>query len=327
MVLRLPRSVQMATLDDNELAQLASAGDLFTANAGDLLFRQGMRADALYIVMQGRLEIATRIPGDDAAVVSTIGPGEMVGEFALLDDGPRSASVIAVELSEGLRIERSHILAARAEGLPWARAVMDALRLLVARRTRATLDGIVAAPSRGRANLRTAGAGAPIRQIVDDEYAAHLSKMPRLRDLADRASELVDCGTWLAAGRGSLMTDTGGEPGPLLLVVRGALRTAMRRPGGIEQVAIYGPGELAGLVALLDGKHQPLLIEAAEDALLFAIDQRRFEALRAAHSPLGYALFDAIGRQLVRDQRRVNRHLGSVIARERFNAAGASGDV
>ena len=304
-----------------------SAGALFTASAGDVLFRQGMAADALYIVTQGRMEITTRIPGDDAPVVGTISPGEMVGEFALLDDGPRSASVIAVERSEGIRIGRSHILAARAEGQPWARAVMDALRLLVARRIRATIDGIVTASDHDRFNLRTPGSGTPIRQLGDDEWVAYLSKLQLPRELAGWTPELAGHGTWLAAGRGSLITDADNGPGPLLLVVRGALRAAIRRADGLEQVAVHGPGELVGLVALLDGQNQPLMIEAAEEAVLFAVDQCGFESLRASHSAFGYALFDAIGRQLVRDQRRINRHLGSAIARKLFNAAGASGHV
>lgn len=323
----LPRSNQLASLDDEALVHLARAGEPFEIAAGNALFRQGMPADALYLVAQGRLEIATRIPGDETTVLSAILPGEVVGEFALLDDGPRSASVIAVEPTSGVRLSRTRFAPLLADGHHWARALIDALRRLVASRCRATIDGIVAADRYDRASLRAAGSGRAAQEVEAGDLGLLLAAAPRLTALAEQGQEMAASGIWLGAARGSIVAQAGTDPDHLLLVLRGALRTAIARPGGVEQLAVHGPGEFVGAVALFDGGGQPLLVEAAEESLLFAIERPCFDALRTKHSPLGHVLFEALGRQLVRDQRRANRHLGRVVALERFNSAGVAGDV
>lgn len=58
--------------------------------AGQWLFRQGDDADGMYVVRAGRFEVVV-----DGAVVRRLGPGELVGELALLTGGRRSAGVRA----------------------------------------------------------------------------------------------------------------------------------------------------------------------------------------------------------------------------------------
>ena len=82
---------------------------------------------------------------------------------------------------------------------------------------------------------------------------------------------------------------------------------------------VHAPGEWAGLVASIDGGPHPLALDAAETSLLLRVPAATFTAWRAA--PGGLALLAGIDRQLVRDQRRANRHLGRAIALERFNGS------
>ena len=150
----LQDSEQLSALSAHARAELAKATDQFSIRCGETLFRQGMSADALYIIGSGKLEITTRTPGDTTAAVSAIGPGEVVGEFALLDDGLRSANVTAMADSEGLRIPRARFLALLADGKPWTLELIDALRCLVAIRTRVTLERIATAERYDVSSLR-----------------------------------------------------------------------------------------------------------------------------------------------------------------------------
>ena len=322
MALAGPRSGQLAMLDDEALSRLANGGAARGLASGEVLFRQGTVADAAYVVTRGQLAISTRIPGDETAMVSAILPGEVVGEFALLDDRPRSASVLAFEPSAVLCIPRLRFASLLADEWPPAYALIGGLCQLVASRIRATLGRIEADGRHERSCLRKPGPIEPMPQLSDADPATALAMLPRLSALALHAPQLAGIGRCLAAGRGVRLADPGDAPDRLLLVLRGALRTAIPRPGGLEQVAIHGPGEMVGLVALLDGEPQPLLVEAAEESLLLALDRSGFEQLRARPSALGRALFEAIGRQLVRDQVRANRHVGRNVALARFNAAG-----
>ncbi|HNT78622.1 MAG TPA: ATP-binding protein [Anaerolineae bacterium] len=90
----------LASMDRQRLAELVIEQ---TFASGDFICREGERGDALYLIWAGRVVV---VKGDPAAptVLAHCGPGEVVGEMALLEGKPRSASVIALEATRLLRI-------------------------------------------------------------------------------------------------------------------------------------------------------------------------------------------------------------------------------
>jgi len=317
----LARVTLLEGLGDTALADLRRIATPFAVAAGEVLFRQGDPPSGLFVLDRGLLEIATRMPGDEEARVSRIGPGEVLGEFALLDPAPRSARVVAVEASEGLFLSARSFLAMLEEGREGAVAAIDRLRTLVARRTRATLERLGAANVTGPEELRHVPTGRPGEPLtLDFETVRAIDRFAAFD--AAQAAEMLAAGEGLALERGALLMTAGAEASSLALVLRGAIRAAFARAGGLEQVTIHGPGEWAGLVAAIDGGAQPLALYAAEDSLLFRVPLERFSQWRSQPGPVGQAILNGVDRQLVRDQRRANRHLGRAIALERFNAAG-----
>lgn len=69
--------------------------------AGHLLMREGQRGDTMYLLREGQLEIIK-----DFQVIYTLGPGEIVGEMALLNEEPRSATVRAKTACRLYRLNR-----------------------------------------------------------------------------------------------------------------------------------------------------------------------------------------------------------------------------
>lgn len=65
-------------------------------NAGDVIFQEGYPADNAYIIQTGKVEIYQTKDGQEQ-IIATLGPGEMFGEYGVLDDHPRTASARAVE--------------------------------------------------------------------------------------------------------------------------------------------------------------------------------------------------------------------------------------
>lgn len=63
---------------------------------GSVIFKQGDEGDGMYIVVNGRLRVTVTTPQGEENVIGEIGPGETVGEFAVLTDDVRSATVHAV---------------------------------------------------------------------------------------------------------------------------------------------------------------------------------------------------------------------------------------
>jgi CRP-like cAMP-binding protein len=58
--------------------------------AGQFVFKAGDHGQSMFIITQGEVEVR-----EGSTILDTIGPGSIVGEMALIDDAPRSASVVA----------------------------------------------------------------------------------------------------------------------------------------------------------------------------------------------------------------------------------------
>lgn len=317
----LDRADLFAGLGEAARADLRALARPFTVAAGAVLFRQGDPPSGLFVIDTGLLEIATRMPGDEAAWVSRIAPGEVVGEFALLDDGPRSATVRAVEDSTGMLIPARGFAAMLGEGQAGPVAAIDRLRGLIATRTRATLERLSEASVAETSELRhSPRAVDPAAHLLDAEMIRSLGALAELND--GDCADLIAAGEGLAAARNTALVDAGSKPDALYLVVRGAIRAAFARGPMREQVTIHGPGEWAGLVAMIDRLDQPLALDAAEDSILLRVPAAVFARWREQPGRIGRAVLAAVDRQLVRDQRRANRHLGRAIALDRFNQAG-----
>ena len=75
--------------------------------AGEALFVAGEPGDGCYRLEQGLLKVVVTSPQDEERILTMLAPGAIVGELAMLDDGPRSASVFAVRDCELSFISRA----------------------------------------------------------------------------------------------------------------------------------------------------------------------------------------------------------------------------
>ena len=68
--------------------------------ADEALFVAGQSGDGCYRLERGLLKVVVTSPGGEERILAMLGPGAIVGELAMLDEGPRSASVFAVRECE-----------------------------------------------------------------------------------------------------------------------------------------------------------------------------------------------------------------------------------
>jgi CRP-like cAMP-binding protein len=83
-------------LDANQVQRLASISQREVYDADQVIFNQGSQGDKMYVVTDGQVEIRFDDGGGEHAGLY-LGSGQIFGEMALLDQGARSASVIAVQ--------------------------------------------------------------------------------------------------------------------------------------------------------------------------------------------------------------------------------------
>lgn len=73
-----------------ELEKVARASDEVTMTEGTLIMDQGQMGREAFVIVEGDVTVKR-----NGRKVTTLGPGDVVGEMSLLDKGPRTASVVA----------------------------------------------------------------------------------------------------------------------------------------------------------------------------------------------------------------------------------------
>ncbi len=86
-----------AGLLEDELQLVAEICHERQFKGGELLAAEGQQGDRMYVITEGFVEVLLESPPDrQARVIINLGPGQLIGEMALLDQGPRSASIRAI---------------------------------------------------------------------------------------------------------------------------------------------------------------------------------------------------------------------------------------
>ena len=94
-----------ADLKPEDLEELAAVVEERRIDPGKDVFREGDPGDAVYLIVKGSVRIFTGGDGErPERVLSELGPGACIGEMAVLDASPRSATVRAIERTRTLRV-------------------------------------------------------------------------------------------------------------------------------------------------------------------------------------------------------------------------------
>lgn len=104
------------------LASVARILQEVTLQPGETLIREGDVEDSMYVIIDGQVEVRR-----EGILIITLGPGKTVGELAVLDPEPRSATVTAVDSTLLFCIRREPFLEVMADRPEIAQGVIRAL--------------------------------------------------------------------------------------------------------------------------------------------------------------------------------------------------------
>ena len=110
----LAKSALFQGLPEGDLRTLGTRWERRTLPVGGVLIKQGEAADSLFLILNGKVKVVLHEPGGKEFVVDVRGAGQYVGEM-MLDEKPRSASVVAIEPSEFSVISRAEFKAVLAK--------------------------------------------------------------------------------------------------------------------------------------------------------------------------------------------------------------------
>ena len=123
-------------LKRRQLERLAQRFVLREYAPGEAIVTQGTGGEGVFIIIAGQAEAVREQPDGSKVVLNTFGPTDFFGELALLDDGLRTASVIATEATQCLVLTRWDFLAALKNDVEMGITVLQEL----AKRFRRALD-------------------------------------------------------------------------------------------------------------------------------------------------------------------------------------------
>jgi CRP/FNR family cyclic AMP-dependent transcriptional regulator len=97
---------QRYTLSDADLMAVGSHGIARSYPKNTIIVTEGDKTDSLYVILEGRIKVFVSDGEGHDMVLSTQGPGEYFGEM-MLDEGPRSASIMTLEPSRFLIVAKA----------------------------------------------------------------------------------------------------------------------------------------------------------------------------------------------------------------------------
>src|SRR6478752_3167895 len=98
-------------LPDDALRELANLCMPRTYHHDQLLWYQGDQGDYLVVITSGLVKVTVMSEDGDEMVLTTLGAHEVVGELSFVDQGSRSASVVALNETQCLVIPRTAMIA------------------------------------------------------------------------------------------------------------------------------------------------------------------------------------------------------------------------
>ena len=210
------------------------------AEAGQLVVRQGARGDRFYVLLDGQVRVVRIAADGHEERLATLGPGDYFGEAALVENVPRTASVVAETPARLLSLDAGHFrrwLASRVDG--------DA----AVRRTLAERESLAALPL-------FAGLGS--------------GELDRLA-----AKMLV---TRYSAG--DTIVEQGGPGDRFFAIVDGSVEVVRRLDDGVEVLlAELGVGDFFGEMALLDRAPRSATVRALSPVETYTLSANDFQGM------------------------------------------------
>jgi len=95
-----------SVLPENQLALLTGVVSRKSFPRGTTIIAAGDVTESLYVVISGRMKVMMSDDEGREVILAILGTGEYFGEMGLVDDSPRSASVVALEACELLSLSK-----------------------------------------------------------------------------------------------------------------------------------------------------------------------------------------------------------------------------
>jgi signal transduction histidine kinase len=117
----------LAGVGEESISRLAEAAVERSYTTGELICREGTAGDSVFFIVRGRVAIFKQLGKESEWHLHDAGAGELFGEMAILERGPRTASVRAIEPTTALEIGREEFVEVLESCPPLATRILSRL--------------------------------------------------------------------------------------------------------------------------------------------------------------------------------------------------------
>lgn len=125
-------------LDDDQVNRLFAIGERMHFDKDQVILKEGTLNSNLYIILKGAARIVLANDSEESMELVEVGDGEVLGEVSLLTDAPHAATVIALEPTDLIQIERERLIKLTKEEPELAAQVWHQLAISLGTRLRDT---------------------------------------------------------------------------------------------------------------------------------------------------------------------------------------------
>jgi CRP/FNR family transcriptional regulator, cyclic AMP receptor protein len=296
--------------EEADLLRLARVMRRRTVAEGELLWRQGDEAREMMVIVDGGVSASLHVPGDRTVEIARAGPGDVVGEIALLDGDGHTMSVRATEPATVLALGRVDFAALFARQDPSAFRLKRRLASLLTARLRNQLQHLAvslggeaaasAAEDAARAFAELDYCGPP-----DSKYVRRMATFHEFDSLA--LWGFLTSGSYARCPPGRTLLAEGAPSTACYLTINGAVEKVLVRGERRIRVGLAGPGKAFGYESLIDGRPSPVTAITRERALLLVLPCDPFEQLFNGEDAVSRVFLDVIQRELVATLRQALR--------------------
>jgi CRP/FNR family transcriptional regulator, cyclic AMP receptor protein len=287
--------------DEADLAELRAMLRRRQLKKGEVLWHQGEESREMVFIVDGGVAATLQVPGDRDVEIARSGPGEMLGELALLDGGAHTMRVGATERATVLVLNRTDFAALLARRAPSAFRLKRRLASLFVQRHREQLERLAS-------SLSDEPAGPPpseTQKLAELEQCGppdsrYLRRMATFHDFDSLALwSFLTSGTYVRCPAGRTLLAEGAPSGALYLTINGAVEKLVIRGDRRIRIRLAGPGKAFGYESLIDGQPSPVTAITRERALLLVLPRDPFDQLFNREDAVSRVFLDVIQRDLV----------------------------
>jgi CRP-like cAMP-binding protein len=285
----------------SELVELARVMRRRSVSAGEILWREGAEVQGLVLIVDCRVSVTLRLPGDQTLEISDVGPRETLGELALIDGRPHSATARVTEAGTVLFLSPLDFAALVSRRGPSAFALKRRFATATTSRLRRQLAflGDSLGPLAGSGRSADGAQSVAELELCGPPESAYVRRMATFRAFDALALwAFLTAGRYARCPRGHTLDEEGSAPSACYLVINGAVEKVIIRGDRRIRVGLAGPGQAFGYEGLIDGEPSPVTAITRERALLLVLPQDAFARLFGGDHDESLVFLDVINRDL-----------------------------